>query len=105
MDKLAAKHNLTIVTDHSKWKYGKFLELLKDTKVFVSPFGLGEFSGKDYEAILAGALLVKPLASKFQSFPNIYEPHFVIETKNDFSDLEEQVMPILSHIDDLRTKG
>jgi hypothetical protein len=28
-------------------------------RVFVSPFGLGEFSGKDYEAILSGTLLVR----------------------------------------------
>lgn len=32
--------------------------ILPDTKIFISPFGLGEFSGKDYEAILAGCVLV-----------------------------------------------
>ncbi len=32
-----------------------------------------EASGKDYEAIISRAVLVKPLASMLKSYPNIYE--------------------------------
>mmetsp|Transcript_28525 Transcript_28525/g.80474 ORF Transcript_28525/g.80474 Transcript_28525/m.80474 type:complete len:505 (+) Transcript_28525:450-1964(+) len=105
LNKVAHKHNLTIVTEHGKWKYPKFINLLQDTKIFVSPFGIGEFSGKDYEAILAGALLVKPFATKLRSFPNIYDHTYLLETKMDFSDLEEVVMPILSDPKYMQTKG
>jgi hypothetical protein len=33
----------------------------------------GEYSGKDYEAIISRALLVKPLARHLQSYPDIYD--------------------------------
>ena len=33
----------------------------------------GEYSGKDYEAIISRAVLVKPLARHLRSYPNIYE--------------------------------
>lgn len=64
-------------------------------QVFVSPFGIGEFSGKDYEIIMAGGLLIKPLADRLVSFPNIYNKNYSISTGADFSDLEERVMPFL----------
>jgi len=105
MQELADKYNLTIVTEKKKKRFTSFVELLQNTKVFVSPFGVGEFSGKDYEAMLAGAIVVKPLASKIESFPNIYESPYVVETKGDFSDLEEKVMPLLLDPEKLRTKG
>jgi len=79
----------------TKLSYHQFLEIVKDSKVFVSPFGLGEFSGKDYEALLSGALLVKPAAEKLKAFPNIYLGNISINVKIDFSDLEEAVMPFL----------
>lgn len=105
MQALADKYNLTIITEHKKQRYTSFVEILQETKVFVSPFGLGEFSGKDYEAILAGALVVKPLVSKLKSFPDIYERIYMLETEKDFSDLEDAVMPLLSSPDALRKDG
>ena len=33
----------------------------------------GEYSGKDYEAVISRALLVKPLARHLQSYPDIYD--------------------------------
>jgi len=85
--------------------YDQFLKLLKNTKFFVSPFGLGEFSGKDYESLLSGAILVKPWAHKLQSYPNIYNGSFVIDTAIDFSDLEAKVMPYLEDCQRSRNKG
>lgn len=40
-----------------------------DTKVFISPYGLGEFSGKDYEAMLAGCLLVSSSSCQVLRLP------------------------------------
>ena len=37
------------------------------------PCRKGESSGKDYEAIISRALLIKPLASTLSSYPDIYE--------------------------------
>eukprot|EP00951_Prasinocladus_malaysianus_P031122 scaffold296475_cov42-Prasinocladus_malaysianus.AAC.1 len=100
-------------TSEAKMKYHDFIGILKDCKVFVSPFGLGEFSGKDYEALLSGTLLaspiisdcldhtyqrilnVKPAAEKLRSYPNIYLSNCSVNVKIDFSNLEEAVMPYL----------
>ena len=35
----------------------------------------GEYSGKDLEAVISRAVMVKPLASMFTSYPPIYEPN------------------------------
>jgi hypothetical protein len=75
--------------------YETYISLLKHSKIFVSPFGIGEFSGKDYEAILAGALLVKPKANYLRAYPNIYDAKYTVSTHADFHDLEKKVMPFL----------
>ena len=63
--------------------------------MFVSPFGIGEFSGKDYEIIMAGAVLIKPMADHLEAYPNIYRSDIAIGTKVDFSDLETKCMHFL----------
>lgn len=45
------------------------------SKIVFSPFGWGEVCFRDYEAIAAGALLVKPDMSHLKTEPNIYIPH------------------------------
>jgi hypothetical protein len=103
--RLRDKYGLNVVTDTGQRDYKDFIQLLQDTKIFVSPFGIGEFSGKDYEAMMAGALVAKPLLRKFESYPNIYSSHFMLETEVDFSDLEEVLMPYLLDEDKLRSRG
>eukprot|EP00873_Tetraselmis_striata_P020139 jgi/Tetstr1/440403/TSEL_028737.t1 len=102
---MAARHNLTFFVADSKLRYADYVDILRSTKVFLSPFGLGEFSGKDYEAILAGALVVKPMASALKSYPNIYTKQFMLETRADFTDLEQAVMPYLSSDHTLASTG
>lgn len=55
----------------------------------MSPFGLGEFSGKDYEAVLSGSLLVKPYADKLIAYPNIYDRMLALNVGINFAGLEE----------------
>jgi len=75
--------------------YNQFLAILRDTRFFVSPYGFGEFSGKDYESMLAGAILVKPEAQAIRSYPNIYNDTMLISCSLDFKDLEQKLMPYL----------
>jgi len=90
--------HLSILTGLPKVSPSQFYTMLRSAKIFISPFGLGEFSGKDYESALAGCLLVKPLASKLESYPNIYKSSVALEVKVDFSDLEEVVMRALDDL-------
>ncbi len=65
--------------------------------MFVSPFGIGEFSGKDYEIIMAGALMIKPMAIDLEAYPNIYSSKVTVSTRIDFSDLESKAMHFLKN--------
>lgn len=102
---LGRKHNLTVVVYDHRLEREAYVDLLRSAKMFVSPFGLGEFSGKDYESLLAGSMLVKPLAYKLRSYPDIYRPDMVLQTQADFSDLEKVVMPFLKDKHHLRQHG
>lgn len=45
------------------------------SKIVFSPFGWGEVCFRDYEAVAAGAVLVKPDMSHLETHPNIYVPN------------------------------
>jgi hypothetical protein len=69
----------------------RYYRELEDSKIVLSPFGWGEVCFRDFEAILAGALLFKPSMSHLLTWPNIYIPHETyIPLKWDGSDLMEQ---------------
>mmetsp|Transcript_35565 Transcript_35565/g.89682 ORF Transcript_35565/g.89682 Transcript_35565/m.89682 type:complete len:484 (+) Transcript_35565:271-1722(+) len=93
---LGRKYNLNVAVHTEGLAMQQYIALLRDTKVFVSPFGIGEFSGKDYEAILSGALLVKPHAERLKAYPNIYDQKYAVAVSANFSDLGEKVMPFLT---------
>lgn len=86
------------VCQHHKWRVEiyesaltkvEFYDLLRHTKIFVSPWGLGEWSGKDEEAILSGAILLKPGASFFESGIPMYNPgETCLDARPDGKDLD-----------------
>jgi len=74
--------------------YGK---AMSSTKLFVSPWGYGEWSGKDEEAILAGAILVKPLASCMAHLMPMYEPDVTcLDVRPDWRNLEAVISGALA---------
>jgi len=59
-------------------------------RIFVSPFGCGELCWRDFESILAGALLAKPDMSHLTTLPDLFvagETYAPVAW--DYSDLEE----------------
>jgi hypothetical protein len=69
----------------------RYYQELTESKIVLSPFGWGEVCFRDFEAILAGALLFKPSMSHLLTWPNVYIPHETyIPLKWDGSDLPEQ---------------
>jgi hypothetical protein len=64
---------------------------LKFSKIALSPFGWGEVCFRDFEAILAGALLFKPDMSHLITWPDVYIPYETyVPLKWDGSDLLER---------------
>ncbi|WP_341913893.1 glycosyltransferase [Ferrovibrio terrae] len=75
-----------------RWRYWREL---CDSRLVLSPFGLGEITLKDYEVFLTGGCLVKPDVSHMETWPDFFRPN---ETIACFSwDLEN----LESVIDDL----
>jgi hypothetical protein len=53
----------------------KYYHELADSKIALSPFGWGEVCHRDFEAIMAGALLLKPDMSHLKTYPDVYIPN------------------------------
>jgi len=101
---LGKKHGWNIVTGTRFNKKKDFMKLLYDTKIFVSPWGLGEWSGKDEDAILAGAVLMKPGASLFEATIPIYRPNVTcLDVRLDWLDLESELRALLGDLPRLET--
>lgn len=64
---------------------------LRRTKAVVSPWGFGELCYRDFEAMLAGAVLVKPNSKHVVSWPYIFGDNQYVACKPDLSDLVEKI--------------
>lgn len=53
----------------------QYYKELSDAKMVLSPFGWGEVCHRDFEAINAGALLLKPDMSHIKTYPDVYIPY------------------------------
>lgn len=69
-----------------------FEKEIKSTKIVLSPFGWGEICFRDFEAILNGALLLKPDMGHIRTWPNIYHPfETYIPFQWDCDDLNDKI--------------
>ena len=74
-----------------------FAELFA-SKIVVSPFGWGEVCFRDYEAVCAGAVLVKPDMSHLETHPDIYlNQETYAPLAWDYSDVHQRVMALLEN--------
>lgn len=69
-----------------------YLNELRDSKISISPYGWGEVCYRDFESLIAGALLIKPAMSHLVTYPNVYLPNETyIPVSWDLSDLKEKL--------------
>jgi hypothetical protein len=86
------------LTDHSS-----YMRELRQSRLCFSPFGYGEICWRDYEAIMSGAVLVKPHMSHIECVPDIYRPgETYISVRWDMTDLQQKVEAALVDPDGLR---
>jgi len=80
-----------IVTFQSVGKR-RYMNELAQSHICFSPFGYGEVCWRDYEAIMCGALLLKPDMSHLQTDPDIFVPYETyVPVAWDFSDLSDKL--------------
>jgi glycosyltransferase involved in cell wall biosynthesis len=76
----------------------QYLRELFRSRLCFSPFGHGEVCLRDFEAMLAGSLLLKPDMSHLECHPDIFLPYETyVPLAWDFSDFAEKVGYYLSH--------
>lgn len=79
-----------------------FMNEMRHTRLVVSPFGFGEITLKDFEAILCGAALLKPDMSHLETWPNLFYANKTIVThKWDLSDFLERIDEAPDHAEEL----
>ena len=101
IEDVCSKNNLKCYTSNVPIKYSKYMNILNNTKIFISPYGWGEFSLKEYECICYGAHIVKPKIY-FQYYPNYCENMDDFEI--DFSNFESKILNILANLDNTQKK-
>ncbi|WP_300301981.1 glycosyltransferase [Ferrovibrio sp.] len=80
----------------SKLSRRAYLGELAQSRVVVSPFGLGEITLKDFEVFLAGATLLKPDMSHVETWPALFEAgQTMFSHRWDLSDLKAIIDEIL----------
>jgi hypothetical protein len=79
----------------------QYLAELRDSKVVLSPFGLGEITLRDFEIFLSGALLLKPDMSHLETWPNLFEESkTMIAFDWDLGNLKDKIEAVLSNYGD-----
>lgn len=65
-------------------------------QVFVSPYGQGEWTDLDFQAIMCGCFVIKAGAESFKAYPNVFEAgNMALSVKADWSDLKEAVQQVM----------
>lgn len=73
---------------------------LRDARICVSPFGYGELCWRDFEAIMAGCLLVKPNMAHIRTAPDLFVAgETYVPVAWDYADLETACAPYLADED------
>ncbi len=94
------------VNDKRPMGFEEYRKHLLDAKIVLSPWGLGESCIRDWEAILAGCLVIKPQSDGVESGLDIYahDAGFLFYCKPDWSDLEEVVKAVLAKWPDTKAR-
>jgi len=95
LDEIVQRNNFTV---SGKCRGSDYHEKMSRSKVCLSPWGLGEISFRDFEAISQGAILVKPDMSHLETWPDIYQPwKTYVPVKWDWGDLESTLIEVVTN--------
>jgi hypothetical protein len=86
------------IVAHGRISRREFIKELCSSKTCFSPFGYGEVCWRDYEAVMCGALLIKPDMAHLETMPDIFRPfETYVPVRWDLSDLEDTVRYYIAH--------
>jgi hypothetical protein len=82
----------------TRMRWSEYFAILRRSEIVVSPWGWEPVTLRDIEALLAGAILVKPDTSFLETWPEV--PH--IACQPDFSNLDNVIRKVLGWSPDER---
>jgi len=98
---LTSKYNVEM----EKRDLSEYYNITHNSKICLSPFGMGEIGEKDYEAMMLGTIILKPFCDRVDSYPKMMiEDETYIPCEHDWSDLEEKIDYILTNFKELNEK-
>jgi len=101
LDILDLKYNIR----KDRLPYQEYVKTIYQSKVSISPFGMGEICFRDFECMQFGTIIIKPSMKKVNTIPNIYlDNDTYIAVNYDWSDLNEKIDYVLSNFNELNEK-
>lgn len=99
-EKIAGILNAKFGVDTPTISRKKYIEELKNSRIAVSPFGLGEISCRDFEIIINGAVMFKQDMSHLETWPPLYvDEKTYVSFAWDLSDFEDKLRMLLKDED------
>ena len=90
------KNKYSMLTE--KMPFQEYAQNLWNSKISLSPFGMGELCFRDLESMVFGTVILKPSHERVDTLPNIMiDDETFVSCKYDWSDLEEKIDYILSN--------
>ena len=87
------------VASQGRVSLARFFEELRQSKVCFSPIGYGEVCWRDFEAVMCGALLVKPDVGHLRVTPDIFRAgETYVPVRWDLADFDEVVRGQLADV-------
>ena len=86
LKKLEKDYNCVILDEHKRIGTKEFYELLRNSKVSISPYGIGAICFRDFESVSCGCEIVSPDKSYIYTKPDIFNPENEV-----FTTLEETI--------------
>lgn len=91
------RNRLARRVESGKLSRGAYFREMQNSRLVISPFGLGEITLKDFEVFLAGGLLVKPDMSHLETWPDLFRAGGTMAAFSwDLSDLDAVIDRYLS---------
>ncbi len=94
-------HGPSVAESGRPWPLHRYHHSILRSKAVLCPWGWGESSHRDYEAMLLGAVMIKPDTDYVETWPNIYQAgKTYVVCKPDFSDAHDKIAHIAQHFDE-----
>ncbi|NLE06000.1 MAG: hypothetical protein GX638_14540, partial [Crenarchaeota archaeon] len=89
--------SITMPDISKKVPYKNYVRELRNSRLLISPFGWGEICGRDFEAFMYGATLIKMDMSHLVTYPNFYiSNETYIPIKWDFSNFDSTITYLMT---------